>query len=588
MAKLFNTISLENRYKSSLNNVEMKQLPEAITMPTDVANTSFRTSINLANRLSQPLLGTTTYLPEYFLSDQHTDYLKIKNFGVYEQTSNIVINPITSKPNQGGVVLNNPNTIINQGGVTINTPTYDSLLLEGTSLSNGVYTSKTNITPSISVQNASVLQGLGTNPTPSISSDGISMLQGFGTNPTLALATEPIRIPSSIVLGQPTQVEPIKTPLNLIQGPSPVGSFENVPSNIVTGNSKPVDNQGGITPTPFNYTPNRDTPILSATVYEADRALAYFTPTIKHGSTDAQKYTSPNNSNNVIYPDVASIDGGSANSNIAQVLGSDDNNRNDQKLDNILTPVEDIPGNNTGTKSSLSDYTTLTYDQIVKRSVDVDNKYKVEDFREGILGVNQKNFIGGKTPSKFIAKRKKSTENAKTDPSNDFILFQVQSLVDKRQIISFRAFITSFNDSFAISWNDVSYIGKQDVLKTFKNTTRTGNIGFKIAAFNREELFINYTKLSDFVKIAAVGRGGVGDTYITGPLCQLTVGRWFKNTPCIFGSVKFDTQPTEYSWEIDGAEVPHVVDVTVDFTVLGDVEGKPLNASTNNYFDYIK
>lgn len=610
MAKLFNTISLEKRYKGSLNDIEIKQLPEAITMPTDVVNSSFRSTISLSNRLTQPLLGSTTHLPEYFLSDQHTDYLKIKKFGVYDQVSNIEIKPVTTQPNQGSVTLNKSNTTINQGGITINTPTYDSLLLEGTSLSNGVYSSLTNITPSISVQNIGTLQGSGTNPTPSISSNSVGILQGPGTNPTYAPVIEPIKIPTNIVLSQPTQVEPIKTPLNLTQGPSPVGSFENVPSNIVIGNSKLVDNQGGITPTPFNYTPNRDTPILSATVYEADRALAYFTPTIKHGSTYVKKRTSPNNSNNVIYPDVQSNEGGSVNSTIAQVLGSEGLGPSvisviNQNLDNLLktdnqqNSLEKAIGNqesiSKGSNRSLSDYTTLTYNQILKRSLDPSNR--VKDFREDILGATQKNFISGSLPSKFITKTKKNVENAKnTTPgaqefnsfNKDFVKFEITSLTVQANTIRFRAFITSFSDSFNVAWNDMTYIGKQDVLKTFKNSTRTGTIGFKIAAFNLDELDWNYKNLNNFVKISAVGSGGVGDSYVTGPVCKLTIGDWFTKTPVIFNSIKLDTQPTEYSWEIDGREVPHILDTTIDFTVLGDIKGKPLNATSNDYFSYIK
>ena len=64
------------------------------------------------------------------------------------------------------------------------------------------------------------------------------------------------------------------------------------------------------------------------------------------------------------------------------------------------------------------------------------------------------------------------------------------------------------------------------------------------------------------------------------------MGRWFKDTPVVMNSLKFDIQIAEYSWDIDKG-VPHLIDVSMDFTVLGDVNGNALNANTNNYFNYI-
>ena len=144
MAKPFGNISLEQRYKSSLNDLEIKLIPEAATMPTSQVMSQFPNTINLGSRLTQPLLGTTNHLSEYFLSDQYTNYINIKPFGVQNQISTVKIttpNPV----NQGSIQINTNLGIVNQGGTTITTPTYDSLLLEGTTLSNGVYLSLIHI-----------------------------------------------------------------------------------------------------------------------------------------------------------------------------------------------------------------------------------------------------------------------------------------------------------------------------------------------------------------------------------------------------------------------------------------------------------
>jgi len=73
-----------------------------------------------------------------------------------------------------------------------------------------------------------------------------------------------------------------------------------------------------------------------------------------------------------------------------------------------------------------------------------------------------------------------------------------------------------------------------------------------------------YAKLNKLTKIAAVGAPLDGGLYIAGPLCKLTIGNWFTNTPVVFNSVKFDVQMADYSWDID-KEMPQLVDVSLDF-----------------------
>jgi hypothetical protein len=85
--------------------------------------------------------------------------------------------------------------------------------------------------------------------------------------------------------------------------------------------------------------------------------------------------------------------------------------------------------------------------------------------------------------------------------------------------------------------------------------------------------------------MAAVCSSSDGGKYIVGPLCKITMGKWFTNTPCVFNSIKFDIQTAEYSWDID-KQMPHLVDVSLDFAILGDVTGKPMDSANNDYFTY--
>jgi hypothetical protein len=135
------------------------------------------------------------------------------------------------------------------------------------------------------------------------------------------------------------------------------------------------------------------------------------------------------------------------------------------------------------------------------------------------------------------------------DPFDDFTTLKISSKTQTKKTIQFRAYLTSFNDNITVNWNDVNYIGRQETLKTFKGMSRGFSLGFKVAATGPEDMRAIYEKLNALMQIAAVG-SVTKETYLVGPVCNLTVGNWFTDTVVIFNSVKYDTQPTEYPWDI--------------------------------------
>jgi len=227
--------------------------------------------------------------------------------------------------------------------------------------------------------------------------------------------------------------------------------------------------------------------------------------------------------------------------------------------------------------NSLSAYSTLNYNQIVARSKETSDQR--EDFRLKL----QKNLRDGKNnPIKIISSKSVNYRGVDNNATDDFVKLEIKSLTGQGSV-QFRAFITTFTDGFTTTWTDINYVGRQDTLKAYKGVTRGGSIGFKVAAFNADDLQQNYIKLNQLAKIVAIGSGKTGETYITGPISSITVGRWFKDTPVVFNTLKFDIQLADYAWDID-KQMPQLVDVSMDFAVIGDVNGNPYNASTNDYF----
>lgn len=694
MAKLLKTISLEDRLKNSIYNeiastmkmpnqgeidlkqqervadpqsIQLKQLPDPViknsnilkgilstrqskTIPTlgitkimslanastPFVNTKFRSAISLSNRLKQTDLGSTTHLSQFFLSDIHTDYVKIKPFGVFNHTSTVEIRPLDGIVYQGGenpvIPSFNVNSaqglLFSNGSYTsitqINVPAYDSLLLQGTVYSNSVYQSRVNITNSVPLN--SITQDANIFITPAITTDRLT--QDANINIPL--------VPPSVIYLQGVLLDPSNNQTSVSVIDSPKNVVKLVPSSIVIVTPNKTHEQGGVNPIPITFDPKISTPTLKVLAYEADRLLALALPKIKHGSVTLldpnfndklfkqssglvldpyfndrvfeqssglvlEKNTYNEDNKHAWYLDIEFVDDKpNPNRNYAYVLGHSAQTielTTALKIKNLSNESEIPIASNDADKlanqdinsatdlKSLSAYSTLNYNQIVARSNDISDQRP--DFRLNL----QKNLRDGKgntieiIPSKSVNYR--GVDNNATD---DFVKLEIKSRTRQdngvAESVQFRAFITNFTDGFTTTWTDINYVGRQDTLKAYKGVTRGGSIGFKVAAFNADDLQQNYIKLNKLAKIVAIGGGKTGETYITGPISSITVGRWFKDTPVVFNTLKFDIQLADYAWDID-KQMPQLVDVSMDFAVIGDVNGNPYNASTNNYFNIV-
>jgi hypothetical protein len=257
------------------------------------------------------------------------------------------------------------------------------------------------------------------------------------------------------------------------------------------------------------------------------------------------------------------------NTPIARALGA---TTSTERLGTFVSTQVQFPKPVNG-EGSISNYRTLSYDQIKTRANNPSQQRP--DFRK-TLGIVVKD--GASVNVRGVTR-------GDQEYANDLISLRVTSMREPFPTINFRAFITSFSDNFNISWNDINYVGRQDTIKAFKGVTRAASVSFKVAALYESDMAINYGKLNRLVKMAAVGSSSDGGKYIVGPLCKITMGKWFTNTPCVFNSIKFDIQTAEYSWDID-KQMPHLVDVSLDFAILGDVTGRPMDSANNDYFTY--
>ena len=149
---------------------------------------------------------------------------------------------------------------------------------------------------------------------------------------------------------------------------------------------------------------------------------------------------------------------------------------------------------------------------------------------------------------------------------------------DDNMVLHFRAFLDSFDDSFNGDWNAWKYNGRAENFYTYKGFERSINIGFKIAAQTKPEMQPLYQKIVQLASTTAPTYNNEG--VMRGSLVKVTVGDYLYDMPGFLSNVTY-TWNTSYPWEINGQQLPHVLDCSVSFTPIHKF------APQTGYFHYI-
>jgi hypothetical protein len=327
--------------------------------------------------------------------------------------------------------------------------------------------------------------------------------------------------------------------------------------------------QGGVNPTIFAFQPSIESPTLDILQYEADRLLALFTPKLKHGSTITlvQPLTSEQ-----VTPLQGSIE--------LKQTPSDPLTSTEQLAAKVESEVNFAPSNLT---TDINNYKTLSYNQIAQRARQ--SGVNREDFRNSLGLSTYTDFKSKGYPATPFHERlgipRYGDETAKGQvhsPNSffeDLVKIRIYSARDERAV-QFRAYLTAFSDGFTSNWADIKYVGRQDTFKYFTGVTRQFSLGFKVPALTAAEADINIDKLNTLVNISSIGTVTTRN-FVTAPLCYIKVGMYLDRVYCTFNSVKFELNPSEYSWDI-GKELPHIIDVSLEGNLILSNNGNLFNS----------
>jgi hypothetical protein len=136
--------------------------------------------------------------------------------------------------------------------------------------------------------------------------------------------------------------------------------------------------------------------------------------------------------------------------------------------------------------------------------------------------------------------------------------------------IYLRALLDNLDDSYTGEWGSSKYVGRAEKFYRYNGFDRQITLGFKIAAFSKEELFPIYQKLNILVGATAPTYGKKGQ-FMRGTMTEITVGDYLVRQKGFMSNISLTWQ-SDYPWEInsDNLMVPHVLDVSITFTPIHD------------------
>jgi hypothetical protein len=179
------------------------------------------------------------------------------------------------------------------------------------------------------------------------------------------------------------------------------------------------------------------------------------------------------------------------------------------------------------------------------------------------------------------------SEYDKLKNPKDFIDFKIYDPINKTYII-FPAYLTDITDNSSAEYNPTRYIGRPDQVFVYSGYSRNISFGFRVCSLTKDDMPILWQKVD---KIKALTLPGFSKQVIQNddefrpiaPFVELTIGNLFKSQPGYFGSVNV-TIPQTTTWETeDGHQLPHLCDISVEFTYVG--KQLPQNSANATQYD---
>jgi hypothetical protein len=141
--------------------------------------------------------------------------------------------------------------------------------------------------------------------------------------------------------------------------------------------------------------------------------------------------------------------------------------------------------------------------------------------------------------------------------------------------VKFKAFITTFNETYGSDWAPETVFGRVDPIYNFKMTTRTISLAFKVPAFSESEAFENLGKVQRLAQFLYPNYTDIGEaqTISQGPLVRLKVMNLLQNTSDKMSSAEGKPDNDYYeSYSSDGSSERGLLGIIDNLTVGHNLE----------------
>jgi len=169
----------------------------------------------------------------------------------------------------------------------------------------------------------------------------------------------------------------------------------------------------------------------------------------------------------------------------------------------------------------------------------------------------------------------------------DLIPFRFKStdpITGSHKYITFSAILSGITDTITPEYSDVKYIGRPDNVYLYQGATRAVSFTFDVYPQTRQEMPRIWEKVNYLVSLCYPNwvdtpypqentpTGPYGDytpKTMTSPICELTIGDLYRNTPGYLSGVTM-TVVDGTTWEYEeGMKLPHYCQIAVEFVYIG-------------------
>ncbi len=135
------------------------------------------------------------------------------------------------------------------------------------------------------------------------------------------------------------------------------------------------------------------------------------------------------------------------------------------------------------------------------------------------------------------------------DHTVDYIKFYMKDVANN-EVFRFRAYISGLTDSITPNWSQYNYIGRPDPVFQYNGASaRTISFNLKVAALARQDMYWMWKKINKMIGLCYPSEYNRGK-FMTSPMMELTLGDYVHAEPCFINALTVAV-PDASPWEIN-------------------------------------